>query len=141
MPDTLEFELVSPEKLLRSEPVEMVVVPCVEGDIGVLPGHAPLIATVRPGVVDIHADGKVVDSIFVGGGFTEVAADRCTVLAEEAVPVADIDRAEAEERLQKAEADAEATEADSHQRADAERRQRTAQAMVAAADAASKAAP
>ncbi len=140
MPDTLKFELVSPEKLLRSEPVEMVVVPCVEGDSGVLPGHAPLIATVRPGVVDIHADGRVVDSIFVGGGFTEVAEDRCTVLAEEAVPVAEIDRAEAEERRQKAGAEAEAADADSRQRVDAERRQRTAEAMIAAADAASKAA-
>ena len=64
-PSTIEFELVSPAKLLISEPVEMVVVPGAEGDIGVLPGHSPLIATVRPGIIDIHDGGKVRDRIFV----------------------------------------------------------------------------
>ena len=68
----VEFELVSPAKLLVSEPVEMVVVPGAEGDIGVLPGHSPLIATVRPGIIDIHEGGKVRDRIFVGGGFAVV---------------------------------------------------------------------
>ena len=93
---TVEFELVSPAKLLVSEPVEMVVVPGAEGDIGVLPGHSPLIATVRPGIIDIHEGGKVRDRIFVGGGFAEVSPERCTVLAEEATPVDEIDRATAE---------------------------------------------
>lgn len=99
MADTVQFELVSPQHLLRSEPVEMVVVPCAEGDIGVLPDHSPLIATVRPGVIDIHRGGKVVESIFVGGGFAEVSKNRCTVLAEEAVVIADADRGQVEERL------------------------------------------
>ena len=97
-PGTIEFELVSPAKLLVSEPVEMVVVPGAEGDIGVLPGHSPLIATVRPGIIDIHEGGKVRDRIFVGGGFAEVSPERCTVLAEEASPVGEIDRATAEAR-------------------------------------------
>ncbi len=102
MADTVQFDLVSPQQLLRSEPVEMVVVPCTEGDIGVLPDHSPLIATVRPGVINIHRDGKVVERIFVGGGFAEVSENCCTVLAEEAAPVADMDRAEVEERLTRA---------------------------------------
>ena len=61
MADTVEFELVTPAKLVLSRAVEMVVVPGGEGDFGVLPGHAPMIATVRPGVVDIHTGGKVSD--------------------------------------------------------------------------------
>ena len=99
---TVEFELVSPAKLLVSEPVEMVVIPGAEGDIGVLPGHSPLIATVRPGVIDIHEGGKVRDRIFVGGGFAEVSPNRCTVLAEEATPVDEINLATAEARLTEA---------------------------------------
>ena len=100
----VDFELVSPQKLLKSEPVEMVVVPGAEGDFGVLPGHSLLIATVRPGVIDIHEGGQVKESIFVAGGFAEVSPDRCTVLAEEAIPVADIDKAAAEQRLEDAKA-------------------------------------
>ncbi|MCH8918766.1 MAG: F0F1 ATP synthase subunit epsilon [Alphaproteobacteria bacterium] len=99
MADQVEFELVSPAKLLVSEAVEMVVVPGVEGDFGVLPGHAPVISQVRPGVIDIHGDGKVIRRIFVAGGFAEVTTERCTVLAEEARPVEDIDAAQAEQRL------------------------------------------
>ena len=99
---TVEFELVSPAKLLVSEPVEMVVIPGAEGDIGVLPGHSPLIATVRPGIIDIHEGGKVRDRIFVGGGFAEVSPNRCTVLAEEATPIDEINLATAEARLTEA---------------------------------------
>ena len=102
MADMVEFELVSPERLVKSEPVEMVVVPCSEGDIGVLPGHAPLIATVRPGVIDIFEAGKVRERIFVAGGFCEVTEERCTMMAEEACAVGDIDRGAAEKRLEDA---------------------------------------
>jgi len=131
MAETVEFELVSPQKLLKSEPVEMVVVPGAEGDLGVLPGHSPLIATVRPGVIDIHEGGKVKEQIFVAGGFCEVSPERCTVLAEEAVPVSDLDRAAAESRLEAAKkAEADADEAGKH-KAEAERR--AAEAMLAAA--------
>ena len=100
-PGKIEFELVSPTKLLVSQPVDLVVVPGTEGDIGVLPGHSQLIATVRPGVIEIHEAEKIIDRIFVGGGFAEVSPERCTVLAEEAVPVADIDPTEANSRLAK----------------------------------------
>jgi len=96
MADKVEFELVSPERLLLSRSVDMVVVPGAEGDFGVLRGHAPLISTLRLGVIDVHDAGGVSDRIFVAGGFAEVTAERCTVLAEQAVPVADLDRARLE---------------------------------------------
>lgn len=128
---TVEFELVSPAKLLVSEPVEMVVVPGAEGDIGVLPGHSPLIATVRPGIIDIHEGGKVKTRIFVGGGFAEVSPERCTVLAEEATPVGEIDRAAAEARL--AEAKEKADAADEAGAAEAARQVAIAEGLVAAA--------
>src|SRR3954469_24414344 len=100
MADKVQFELVSPERLLISRDVGMVVVPGSEGDFGVLPDHAPLISTVRPGVIEVYDDGQTVsDRIFVAGGFAEVTGDRCTVLATEAVPVKDINRAAAEAEL------------------------------------------
>jgi len=92
MAATLQFELVSPEKLLLSEPVEMVVVPGGEGNFGVLPGHALLISTVRPGVIDVYENNRVSERIFVSGGFAEVTPERCTVLADEAMPISSLDR-------------------------------------------------
>lgn len=136
MADMVEFELVSPARLLYSEAVEMVVVPGEEGDFGVLPGHAPLISEVRPGIIDIHGEGAVKDRIFVAGGFAEVTGERCTVLAEEALPVADIDRAAAEERRASARAALEETADDARARRGAERELRIAEALLAAAGAA-----
>ncbi|KAA0687150.1 F0F1 ATP synthase subunit epsilon [Azospirillum brasilense] len=99
MADKVEFELVSPEKLLTSQPVDMVVVPGSEGDFGVLAGHSPMISTVRPGVIDVYEADRVVDRVFVAGGFAEVTETRCTVLAEEAIAVAEIDRAKVEQQI------------------------------------------
>ena len=99
MADKVEFELVAPERLLLSKPVEMVVVPGSEGDFGVLIGHAPLISTLRDGVIEVHDEGRVSDRIFVAGGFAEVTGERCTVLAEEAVPVGELDRGAIEDEL------------------------------------------
>lgn len=96
MADKLQFELVSPERLLLSEAVGMVVVPGGEGNFGVLPGHALLISTVRPGIIDVYEDKAVSERIFVSGGFAEVTPERCTVLADEALPLSSIDRGEAE---------------------------------------------
>jgi F-type H+-transporting ATPase subunit epsilon len=90
MAEKIQFELVSPAKLLVSSLVDMVVVPGTEGDFGALPRHAPLIATVRPGVIDVHDAGKISSRIFVAGGFAEVNEERVTVLAEEAIPVDEI---------------------------------------------------
>lgn len=99
MAETTNFELVSPEKLLVSQPVEMVVVPGAEGYFGVLPRHAPFISTLIPGVIQIYEGGQIKERIFVAGGFAEVTEDRCTVLADEAVPLDEIDRAEVEQRI------------------------------------------
>ncbi len=95
----VEFELVSPESLLLSEAVEMVVVPGDQGDFGVLPGHAPMISTIRAGVIHVYAGGSVQRRIFVAGGFAEVTPERCTVLAEEAMVVGDMDRGVIEQEL------------------------------------------
>lgn len=102
MADKIQFELVSPAKLLVSSAVDMVVVPGTEGDFGALERHAPMIATVRPGVIDIHDGGRVSSRIFVAGGFAEVTETRVTVLAEEAIPVVDLTADMASARLQTA---------------------------------------
>ena len=99
MADTTQLELVSPSKLLKSEAVDMVVVPGSEGNFGALPKHAPMIATLRPGVLDIYKDGKVEEQIFVAGGLAEVDSQRCTILAEEALPVAELSAEDAHKRL------------------------------------------
>lgn len=99
MAEKIQFELVSPAKLLVSSAVDMVVVPGTEGDFGALPRHSPLIATVRPGVIDVHDAGKISNRIFVAGGFAEVNEESVTVLAEEAIPVADLTAALAEDRM------------------------------------------
>jgi F-type H+-transporting ATPase subunit epsilon len=106
MADKVQFELVSPEKLLLAEAVAMVVVPGSEGNFGVLPGHALLISTVRPGVIDVYADepGTITERIFVSGGFAEVTPERCTVLADEAVPLAGLERGDLEEQRKMIEA-------------------------------------
>jgi F-type H+-transporting ATPase subunit epsilon len=99
MPEQIIFELVSPERLLLSQEVEMVVVPGEDGDFGVLAGHAPLLSTVRPGVIDVYESESISDRIFVAGAFAEVNAERCTVLAEEAVSLSEVDKAAVAERI------------------------------------------
>jgi F-type H+-transporting ATPase subunit epsilon len=100
MPGRLEFELVTPERLLLSETVEMVVVPGTEGNFGVLPGHAPLISTIRPGMIEIYQDQAVTRRIFIVSGIAEVTPERCTVLADEAVSPDTLDRGSIEADLQ-----------------------------------------
>ena len=99
MADTLELELVSPESLLLTQSVEMVVVPGAEGDFGVLPGHAPMISNIRPGTLAIFEGGSVAQRFFIAGGFAEITEQRCTILAEGAVLMDDIDRAALEQEL------------------------------------------
>jgi F-type H+-transporting ATPase subunit epsilon len=130
----VQFELVSPEQLLLSEDVEMVVVPGGEGDFGVLPSHSPMISTVRPGVIHVFAAGAVSSRIFVAGGFAEVTGSRCTVLAEEALPVDEIDRSDVETDLENAIADMAGADDPGEQKA-AENRTVTARAKLVAIDA------
>ncbi len=99
MADKVSFEMVSPDRLLSVAEVDMVVVPGAEGDFGVLPGHAPMIFTLRPGLVEVHEEGKDVEHVFVRGGFAEVTPEGVTVLAEEAIALADLDRAALEREI------------------------------------------
>ena len=112
MADKLALELVSPERLLVSTEADMVVVPGGEGDFGVLAGHAPVISSVRPGVIEVHDDGKAPERIFITGGFAEVTPEGLTILAEEAVPVTEMDREVLEQRLKDAQEDLEDAETD-----------------------------
>ncbi len=100
MAERVQFELVTPERLLLSDMVEMVVVPGAEGNFGVLPGHAPLISAIRPGTIDVYEGQRVTRRIFVVSGIAEVTPDRCTVLADQAVPPDELDRRAIEAELQ-----------------------------------------
>ncbi|KAB7742189.1 F0F1 ATP synthase subunit epsilon [Parvibaculum sedimenti] len=93
MADKLHFDLVSPERLLLSENVDMVTVPGKEGDFGVLAGHSPMMTTLRPGVINVDEAGKPQRRIFVRGGFAEVTPSGLTVLAEYTIPVEELDQA------------------------------------------------
>jgi len=95
---TLHLELVSPEKLVFSGEVEQVDVPGVEGDFGVLAGHAPMVTTLRPGILTVHGASGA-QRIVVLGGFAEVSAQGLTVLADVAEAVEDIDRGMIAERI------------------------------------------
>jgi F-type H+-transporting ATPase subunit epsilon len=118
MADKLAFDLVTPEKLLLSVETDMVVVPGREGDFGVLAGHAPVISSLRPGALGIYEGDAEKERYFIAGGLAEVAGDRLTVLAEEAIPVAELDRAQLERHIAEADEDvADAADDDASQRA------------------------
>lgn len=89
---TFHFDLVSPEKLVFSGQVDQVDIPGSEGDFGVLAGHAPVVATIRPGIMTVFSSGKQ-EKIVVLGGLAEVSAKGLTVLADVATSVEDLDRA------------------------------------------------
>lgn len=132
--DMVKFELVTPERLMASQEVPMVVIPGGEGDFGVLPGHAPLLSTVRPGAIALYdVNNKVAERIFVEGGFAEVTPEGCTVLAEVAQPMKDITPEMADARLKKAN-DALMNATNEGERKGAERELVAAEAMNAAVD-------
>jgi F-type H+-transporting ATPase subunit epsilon len=103
--DKLSFDLVSPERVLVSAKCDMVVLPGAEGDFGVLVQHAPLVALLRPGVVAVYQGDKVDQRFFVAGGFAEVNAESCILLAEEGFALEDVSKADAERRLDTARRD------------------------------------
>jgi F-type H+-transporting ATPase subunit epsilon len=111
-----EFELVSPERLVLSEPVDMAVIPGSEGDFGVLAGHSLLIATLRPGVIDVYQGEQITNRLFVGGGFAEVTESRCTVLADEAIPISEINTTAVEADLERFREDVASAETDEARR-------------------------
>ena len=134
---TFQLEFVSPEKLLLSRPVEMALLPAAEGEMGVLPGHAPMIVALRGGVISVTEDGQVTERLYVAGGFAEVTPNRVTILADEATPVAQLSKGDAERRIAECEkALAEANDATPEKRDVAMARLLSARAMLAAAQAA-----
>ena len=97
---TFDFELVSPEEKLISAPAKMVVIPGEEGDIGVMHNHEATITSLRPGVIEIVAnDTEAAQRVFVAGGFADVTETNLTVLAEEAVNVADLNKDDLEQTI------------------------------------------
>lgn len=105
MADKLAFELVSPERLLLSSQAGMVTVPGSEGEMGVLAGHAPVLSTLRSGVISVQDDGRVTRRFFVRGGFVEVTQAGLTILSEEAVDLAEISRDQLLQDIRDAEED------------------------------------
>jgi F-type H+-transporting ATPase subunit epsilon len=103
MPATFHFDLVSPEKLAFSGEVDQVDVPGVEGDFGVLAGHAPVVATIRPGILTVTAGGTR-QKIIVLGGLAEVSDKGLTVLADVAQSLDEIDRAQFADKISEMEA-------------------------------------
>src|SRR6185436_19158976 len=106
MPDSFQFELVSPERLLVSEAVESVAIPGTEGEMTVMAHHAPVMTTVKPGVVTVKTAAGDEERYVVFGGFADIVPAGCTLLAESAVAVGDIDRTDLARRIQEAREDA-----------------------------------
>ncbi|GJL85142.1 MAG: ATP synthase epsilon chain [Micavibrio sp.] len=97
---TIDFELVSPERKLVSEPVNMVVIPGSEGEMGVGSGHSSVLSSLNPGVIALYTnDNEEPRKIFVAGGFADVTAEICTVLAEEAILLEDLNQSEIDQEL------------------------------------------
>lgn len=132
MADKLNFELVSPEKRLAEETCDMVVIPGEEGDFGVLVDHAPMVALVRPGVVEVYQGDKVEKRFFIAGGFCEVSPDGCVLLTDEGLGIEELNRELAERRLDNAKRDHDEIEEEGPAKDRASRSVRVAEAMVAA---------
>lgn len=98
--ENFDFELVSPERKLMSEKAWQVTIPGEEGDFGVRAGHSSLVSSIRPGVVEIISNqGDKPVKIFIAGGFADVTASNCTVLAEEALKLEELDQSEIEKEI------------------------------------------
>lgn len=119
MAEAFKFELVSPERLLVSEQVESVVIPGAEGEMTVMAHHAPVMTTIKPGVVTLKTVSGQEERYVVFGGFADIVPSGCTLLAESAVAVKDVDRADLARRIQEAKEDA-ADAKDDHNRSKAE---------------------
>jgi F-type H+-transporting ATPase subunit epsilon len=111
VPDAFKFELVSPERLLVSDEVEQVLVPGAEGDMTVLAYHAPVLTTLRPGLLDIGFPGGEHRRYFIRGGFAEIGPSGLTVLTETAIDLVELDAGQLAQAVKDAEEDvADATE-------------------------------
>jgi len=114
MAQSFQFELVSPERLLVSDQVESVIIPGAEGEMTVMASHAPVMTTIKPGVVTVKSASGAEERYVVFGGFADVLPSGCTLLAESAVAVKDIDRADIARRIQEAKEDVADAKTDEH---------------------------
>ncbi|MES1203224.1 MAG: F0F1 ATP synthase subunit epsilon [Pseudomonadota bacterium] len=130
MAEKLHFSLVAPERELVNEEVDQVDVPGAEGEFGVLPHHAPVMTIVKPGALRVYNNGAI-RKIFVNGGFADVTPAGLTVLAEDAVDLADVDVAKLEQDIQNAKEDVNGARDDAHL-SPAQLRLRRLEAMKAA---------
>lgn len=89
---SFDFKLVTPENILLEGEVDMVVIPGVDGNIGVLENHAPIITSLRPGLITVYKDNEIQTKIFIDGGVAEVTPTRCTALVTEGTPIGDLDK-------------------------------------------------
>lgn len=112
MVDKIAFDLVSPERLLLSDAAEMVTIPGTEGYMGVMAGHSPVISTLRPGTITVQGAAAGDARFFIRGGFAEVTAGKLTVLAEEAIPLAEVNIAMLDQRIRDTEEDVAAAKSD-----------------------------
>ncbi len=103
----ISFDLVSPEKLIFSDEVGMIIVPGKDGDLGVLPGHSKLVSSLRPGRVMVYGEDKnLLKSFFVSGGFAEVNPEKCILLAESVDELSALDKNSIEKEIQELESKA-----------------------------------
>lgn len=135
----VQVEIISPEKRLFQKEVEMAVLPGEEGDIAAMPDHAPIMLLLRGGIVSLYENGVVTERFFVSGGFADITADRCTILADEALTINEIVVSEAQTRLETLEV--ELTNVAAEDIADQDRLSRKIQAARAAIEAAEAAHP
>lgn len=102
MSSKLHFKIVSPERLLFADDIDMVTIPGSQGDFGVLPSHAPVVSTLRPGLVTIYDEGDIKERIYVADGFVHITEESCTILAEESIFLAEMDAKMIEETIKQA---------------------------------------
>jgi len=96
---TINLDIITPEKVIYSQSVDMVDVPGADGDMGILQGHAPVISNLKSGVLRVHKGDKIIDRVLIVSGVVEITADSCSVLATHAHNFADITKDDIRERL------------------------------------------
>ena len=100
MAEMLHFEIVSPERLLKDAEAAMVVVPGTDGDFAALPAHAPMMSTIRPGVVEVYeTEGATPERLFLKGGLAQISPDGLTILAEETLALDEVDAGELAQKI------------------------------------------
>ena len=109
--EKISLEVVSPEKMVMSKTVDMVTISGTEGDFGILPGHAALVSSIRPGFLEIE-NNKETEKMFIGGGFIEVLEDKVSILATEVLSSEQIDISDCEEKISKCNSDIDVSETD-----------------------------